>query len=880
MGMTKLAAADLLERDEQLQHLRDVFSRVVEGRGSIVALAAEAGAGKTSLTERFTAGLGRAARVYWSACENLSTPEILLPLRDIVRATGKTFDFGADHIRTFEAVLQLLSQNGEPAVLVMEDIHWADSATLDLIRFLARRIRRIRALLIVTYRDEELDARSPVRYLLGEAPPGSVHRLTLAPLTLAGVSSLAAATGRSGEELFALTAGNPFLVTEALAVESDDPTDAVRDFTQARAARMSETACRVLEAVSIFPRHAETPLIADLAEGSIDAGLDECIDRGMLALDGGLLRFRHELARRAIEHSIPATRRRTLHQKAVDLLMRRSDARAGEIAHHAERAGDVKALLKFAQRAGHEAARATAHRESAAHFSTVLRHRNELDHGALVSILEVHAEQSYLMGSSGAAMTSMAEAAEIRRRAHDDIGLGRDLMRLTRFAWMCGHRAEAEIFIDESIAVLQRLPESAELAWAYSHRSQLEMLDCRMHSALRWGEMAAALAARLGETEIRVHALGNIGSAKAHFEIAGPSAELEESLDLAIAGGHHDHVERAFCNLTCIYVWRGDHQLARAVIARGADYAAARELTHWEGYLRGWRAIVYLQQGNWSAAEEEASQTCSRIYSGEVYWFPALIALATVRVRRGEQDADTPLATARRLATGLNELQRTIYVAVLDAERAWLGSHVNDRVATPSGTDLQQSIATLRNLRSVAGDRSARWVAEEAALWLYMLGERVSQTADFSESFRDHCEGRWQLAAAAWRRRGRPFEEALALYGGDPAAQRQALEIFDRLGAAPAAARLRRMMRARGIVSIPRGPIAGTRANPSGLTQRQVQVLRLMDDQLSNPEIASRLCISVKTAEHHVSAIMARLDAPTRANAVVEARKRGLLPLQ
>jgi len=157
------------------------------------------------------------------------------------------------------------------------------------------------------------------------------------------------------------------------------------------------------------------------------------------------------------------------------------------------------------------------------------------------------------------------------------------------------------------------------------------------------------------------------------------------------------------------------------------------------------------------------------------------------------------------------------------------------------------------------------------------LGEPVAGTAGFATPFREHCEGRWPEAAAGWRALGRPYEEALALSGGDDAAQRQALEIFDRLGAVPAAARLRRRMRVGGARAVPRGPLAVTRANSAGLTRRQVQVLGLVDEGLSNTEIASRLCISAKTAEHHVSAIMARLDAPTRQAAAAAARNRGLL---
>jgi DNA-binding CsgD family transcriptional regulator len=863
----------LLERDEHLRRLADAFSRAREGRGRIIAIAAEAGAGKTALTERFVAEHAQVARVYWGACENLSTPEVLLPLRDIARASGESLELGADHIRSFESLLRLLSDGGKPSLLVIEDVHWADTATLDLIRFLARRIARVRALILITYRDEEVDARSPVRNLLGEAPAGTVERMTMAPLSLAAVTSLAAKHGRRGEELFTLTAGNAFLVTEALAVEGDVPTDAVRDSTLARASRLPDSARVVLEAVSIFPRRAETAVVADLVRGVIDAGLDECVEKGMLSLEGGIVRFRHELARRAIEASIAPARRQALHQKVVDVLKRRSDARASEIAHHAERAADVAALLKFAHRAGEEAARAGAPREAAAHFAAVLRHREALDPKLLVEVLEHHAEQVYLTGGGDIAMVSMREAADLRRRANDTLGLGRDLTRLTRFAWMCGRRPEAEGFVEEAIAVLQTAPPGPELAWAYSHQSQLDMLASRMGSAITWGERALELATRLQQREIIVHALGNIGSARVDDGGSRGFAELEQSFELAVAGKYHDHVERASCNLTCSHYWRRDYRAALDYIDRGVSYAAALELTHWEGYLRGWRTMIRLDQGDWVGAEEEALEICRRTYAADVYRFPALITLARVRMRRGDQDVETPLEAARRISTAMAELQRSVYVAMLVAEGAWLATGPSESV--PPAADEAKSL--LREVHTQARERNSHWVAEDSALWLYILDEPVTGTAEFATPFREHCEGRWQTAAAGWRALGRPYEEALALSGGDDAAQRQALEIFDRLGALPVAARLRRQMRAGGARAVPRGPIAGTRANAAGLTRRQVQVLQLINEGLSNPEIAARLCISVKTAEHHVSAIMGRLDATTRQKAVVEARQRGLL---
>jgi DNA-binding CsgD family transcriptional regulator/tetratricopeptide (TPR) repeat protein len=527
-------------------------------------------------------------------------------------------------------------------------------------------------------------------------------------------------------------------------------------------------------------------------------------------------------------------------------------------------------LLKYAHRAGEDAARAGAPREAAAHFAAVLRHRHALDPVLVVEILEQYAEQAYLMGGADIAVISMTEAAELRRSASDTLGLGRDLTRLTRFAWMCGRRAEAERFVEEAIAVLQTAPPGPELAWAYSHQSQLDMLASRMDTAITWGERALELARRLGQKEIIVHALGNIGSAKADTIGLRNCVELEQSFELAVAGKFHDHVERASCNLACSHYCGRDYRAALEYIDRGVSYASALELTHWEGYLRGWRTMVRLDQGDWLAAEEEAQEICSRTYAADVYRFPALITLARLRVRRGDQDAETPLEAARRLSATMAELQRTVYVATTMAESAWLES-----LAPTPATEEARSL--LREVHGLAEERHSHWAAEDSALWLYMLGEPVAGTAGFATPFREHCEGNWPEAAAGWRALGRPYEQALALSGGDDAAQRQALEIFDRLGAVPAAARLRRRMRAGGARAVPRGPIAVTRANSAGLTRRQVQVLGLVDEGLSNTEIASRLCISAKTAEHHVSAVMARLDAPTRQAAAAAARSRGLL---
>jgi DNA-binding CsgD family transcriptional regulator len=868
--------SDFLERGEHLSRLAGAFTQAATGRGRVLAIAGAAGTGKTTLVEHFAHDQRGNARIFAGACENLSTPEPLLPLRDIARASGVTLDLSRGHLGAFETVLELLKQGARPALLILEDMHWADAATLDLIRFLGRRIAQVKALVLATYRDDE--PRSALKDILAEAPTGSVERMTLEELSLRGVTSLAEKAGRNGKALYALTGGNPFLVTETLAAELDATPESVRDATLARAARLPEDARSVLEAVSIFPRRADRRIAAQLVDTGFDAGLDACAERGMLKLEGDTLTFRHELARRAIEESLPPSRRRNLHQKTVDLL--KSAGRPSEIAHHAEYAGDVATLVKFARRAGEEAARARSPREAAAHFATLLRHREALEPGQIVGTLELHAEQSYLTGASDVAVISMREAAELRRAAGDAVTLGRDLTRLTRYSWICGRRADAEAYVAEAIAVLEETGARGELAWAYSHRSQLEMLASKSDSAIRWGEKALALAEEAGEQEALIHALGNVGTVR--MELSGPktNAELTRSLELARKAGLHDHVERAACNLSCSAYWGRDYSRAFAYIEMGAAYAVERGLAHWEAYLRGFRAMALLDLGDWQAADSE-SQTVSG-WGGvpDLYRTPALFALARLRVRRGDPDADMPLELARKFTGALNELQRDIYSVVIGAERAFLARGLNLE-QDQSGSNQQahddcEIADKLRDIHMLAIERKQSWVVEESALWLYVMGEPVA-TTKLSEPYRAHCSGKWREAADTWKKLGRPYEEALALSGGDEAAQRDALAIFDRLGAAPAAARLRRLMRMAGVRAVPRGPIAGTRANAAGLTRRQAQVLALLSDGLSNPEIADRLCISTKTAEHHVSAIMARFDAATRRQAIAKARELGLL---
>jgi DNA-binding CsgD family transcriptional regulator len=163
-------------------------------------------------------------------------------------------------------------------------------------------------------------------------------------------------------------------------------------------------------------------------------------------------------------------------------------------------------------------------------------------------------------------------------------------------------------------------------------------------------------------------------------------------------------------------------------------------------------------------------------------------------------------------------------------------------------------------------------------IWLWRSGDLSEAPSGISEPYLLEISGNWRAAADSWEQIGCPWEQALALLGGDEAAQRTALAIFERLGAVPATVVSRRWLREHGARGLPRGPLARTRANQQGLTNRQQEVLQLLAVGLRDVEIADRLSISRRTAEQHVAGVLMKFHARTRAEAVHRAYELGALP--
>jgi predicted ATPase len=377
---------ELLERDDLLHLLCGHLHDAAAGAGRLVLIRGEAGVGKTAVVRRLATFAGSTARILVGACDPLSTPRPLGPLVDVAADLGQGLAEALERAlhgsRSVSGVFQrlLAELQTEPVVVVFEDVHWADEATLDLLRYLARRIDRTRALLVATYRDDELGATHPLAVMLEDvATCPAVHRWAVGPLSRQAVARLVAGRRVDLDQLFRVTGGNPFFVTEFLATDGEGIPGTVREAVTGRLARLSAPTRAVAETLAVIGAAAPPELLAVLVPDA-EAALEEALDGGLVHVDGALIAFRHELARMAVYDTIPAPRRARLHGQVLTALRSGVVARnspnsrnspdsvnsPARLAAHAEEARDVEAVCTYAVTAATQAMALRAHREAAA----------------------------------------------------------------------------------------------------------------------------------------------------------------------------------------------------------------------------------------------------------------------------------------------------------------------------------------------------------------------------------------------------------------------------------------------------------------------------------------------------------------------------------
>jgi DNA-binding CsgD family transcriptional regulator len=861
----------LLEREALLRSLQDRLADARGGRGQLVLVSGEAGIGKTALVDGFESRLPRGTHVLRGACDPVVPARPFAPIVDIadqVRDGLRAAISAADRDQVFERFLAVLREQGTGAVIVFEDLHWADSATLDLLRIVGRRLPEAPILIIGTYRAHEVHDGHPLRLAFGDMPPGLVTELQVPPLSVAAVATLAVGAAIDPGSLHEATAGNPFFVTEVIANGGEALPASIRDTVGARFARLSPEAQEVLRATAVLGPRVEPRLVAAVADAAgAPAGIREALAREMLLDYGGLLGFRHELARRVVLDALAPGDRIRLHGRALTAL--RSGVASEDairLLQHAIEAGDGTAIVELAPRAADQSLGLGAYAEAADFLAIVLALPTDFDQQTRARLLERYAFACSMSDRIAAARTAQLSALDLWRRRGDRLRQGDGLRALASYMWLGGEGDRAREVALDAVAVLESIaPKGHELADGYAKVAQLVVNSGQDDAAGKhWAELALDLAERIGDEPVAVHALTTVALAEIYPGAPAGVGRLEEALGRAQAAGLSEDTMRILINLVETAHDQQEYELADRYATEAVAFLRDHEFELYGHLLSSRVAQLALERGRSDLAEREARALLAGTARSNQVRVRALGVLGRISARRGDAETWGYLDEALRIV-GRGEFQDICPLRAARAEAAWLEGDLDG-----AGDE------AMAGLTPAVGTAAPFWYSD-LSFWAWRTGRLERLPEGTAPAYVLHAAGDHRGAAAAWARVGCPYEQAQALAdSADERDLREALDMLVSLGASVMEARVRRRMRELGVQRIPRGPRASSRANPAGLSSREVEVLRLICRGFQNGEIAERLILSTKTVDHHVSAVLRKLGVPDRQAARKEAERLGL----
>lgn len=840
--------AALVERESQLETLQGLARDSVQG-GGLAFVFGEAGHGKTSLVKAFVGGLDHRFRVVSVACEPIGRPLAFGPLvatADVLpQSVREELDGGGVRPAVYREMFGLL--RSEPTVLVVDDIQWADEATLGLVRHLGRQMAETSSVLVVTVRPEEIDPAHPFQVVMADIGRLAT-RVDLPALTLEGVRQLTAGTSLDPVTVHAATLGNPFFIEEIVLHPDAEIPETVAVSVEATVASLSKAAREVVEMVALTADGIALALLA-----AHEASVDAACRRRLLVVADSRVRCRHDLIRTAVASSVPPARARRLHGSIFELLRQDTSGlvRTAELAYHSHAGGLEVEAGRYSVEAARTAARAGSHREAALAYGWAYQHRTVIDPSLLPAVLRAAAYEHLLVNDF---LTAIQMSQTLLQIAGTDAERGEADAWVAFFAMRQGDIALAELHSTRAIAALEAGGPSVALARAEAVRAVIPLVRGAADESVALAEAAVATARACGARAVEADALITLGRALVHEGRPEGLRVIEEGGSIAREMRSLDAAARAVYHLGTLPFL--EMRLADAVdqMDDGLRYLASEELDAWYVALEVTRAHIAVLRGEWEAAADALGRVLPRSTCLSTEAEAALVEARRL-MRLGDPAAVAALDLGLSRADQGVGYEEDVLATEVAMEAAWLG-------LIDEGAAADRYVRTIDVARQVEDS----WALSRLAFWALRLG-LDPPPGRLAGPVEDEVVGDPIKAAVRWKEGGYRSEGAIVEAFTPGASLREVFGELERLGARGVADGLRRRLRAHGVAGIPRGVQQPAGMHPAGLTARQQDVLALIAAGCSNEAIAAELFISKKTVSHHVSAILAQLGVESRVQA-------------
>ena len=857
-------AAMLVEREHELEVLHQAHSKISVKGGNVVLIYGEAGIGKTSLVQTFLDELQAETSVSQGLCDPLGTPRPMGPIRDVARSVMASLPDGEQAL--FDGIIEALVDSPHRHVIVLEDMHWADQASLDWLKYFGRRISLLPVMLLITFRHTDVDPAHPLRTSLGVISSERTHRLNLQPLSIEAITGMSLPSGMSATRLYEITNGNAFFISEILGNPQDAMTvpESIVDAVNARINLLNTRPIAVLEVCSCFPSDIKPDYLKQVIGRSVLSEVAELERRHLLIITDGGYRFRHELARLATLQRLSEVDRQQVHSRLLEILLEQENTQnlLADIIHHGEGAGDHDTILRYAPKTARQAAAMGAHREAAQYLSIAIKH---LDHAApevAAGILENWAYEAGLsLSIDEDVIAARKRAVELWKELGRQERVGDNLRWLSRLHWYRGEPDKAQQYLEQAIEVL-RQDKSETSALTFGLRAQFHMLRDEMGAAEKWGQKALKIAKSVDAPEVVAHALNTIGSARLFRGKIDGEDLLRKSLEISHRHGFHEQAARVYTNLSECLIELRQLEKAEQLIEEGITFDTAHDLDAWTYYLVGRKAQLRFEQDRFAESIDMAKGVLSRDKQTILMQLPARIYLARSLLRTGDPNAGELLDAALADAIQVGEIQYVAVarIALVEAAALW----GKPAVAEPHSAELSKLPPVALSTRKWAEFRF--WARRTSVDYAPDL--EVSTT----DAFEADSKGDHECAAEIFKEEGARYLSAIALASADSAS---ALAISDQLLSEIEAEAGRKYIRlvftesATQLPALSRGPYAVARSHPYGLTKKEQDVLMLIVDGHDNSHIASRMSRSKRTIENHVSSILGKFGVRNRLELVL-----------